>query len=72
MDRIGFWNIRGMNKVKKQKEINYFLQNNDVGLFGLLETKIKNNNLVKATCNFNNWCISTNNGYHKGGKIWIL
>ncbi|KAL9227860.1 hypothetical protein vseg_003502 [Gypsophila vaccaria] len=72
MDRIGFWNIRGMNKVRKQKEINFFMQNNEAGLFGLLETKIKNNNLVPATCSFQDWCVSTNNGYHKEGRIWIL
>ncbi|XP_074298290.1 uncharacterized protein LOC141629139 [Silene latifolia] len=43
------------------------------GLFGLLETKIKNKIFSKAVNSFNNgWCISTNNGYHSGGRIWIL
>ncbi|XP_074306069.1 uncharacterized protein LOC141641297 [Silene latifolia] len=46
---------------------------NGIGLFGLLETKIKNKNYLKAVNSFNNgWCISTNNGYHSGGRIWIL
>ncbi|XP_074297367.1 uncharacterized protein LOC141628079 [Silene latifolia] len=61
-----------MNRVRKQKEINFFLQNKDIGLFGLLETKIKNKALHKALGSFNSWCISTNNGYRSGGRIWIL
>ncbi|XP_074301431.1 uncharacterized protein LOC141632819 [Silene latifolia] len=72
MDSIGFWNVRGMNRVSKQKAINFFLQNKGVGLFGLLETKIKSNAFHKVVNNFNNWSISTNSGYHNGGRIWIL
>ncbi|XP_074305396.1 uncharacterized protein LOC141640524 [Silene latifolia] len=47
MGSIGFWNIRGMNSSKKQYEIKRFLSQNNVGLFGLLETKIKANNWNK-------------------------
>ncbi|XP_074313367.1 uncharacterized protein LOC141648532 [Silene latifolia] len=61
-----------MNRVGKQREINYFLQVNNIGLFGLLETKIKNKAFSKAAGSFNNWCITTNNGYHSGGRIWVL
>ncbi|KAL9226362.1 hypothetical protein vseg_002185 [Gypsophila vaccaria] len=70
MDNIGFWNIRAMNRCNKQNEINFFLQNK--GLFGLIETKIKTNALLRAQNNFRNWCMSTNIGYHKGGRIWIV
>ncbi|XP_074289092.1 uncharacterized protein LOC141614232 [Silene latifolia] len=42
------------------------------GLFGLLETKIKNKAFNKAASSFSNWCITTNNGYHSGGRIWVL
>ncbi|XP_074299066.1 uncharacterized protein LOC141630088 [Silene latifolia] len=72
MDKIGFWNVRGMNRVGKQKAINYFLQNQDIRLFGLLETKIKSRVLKRVVNSFNNWCISTNNGHHNGGRICIL
>ncbi|XP_074278168.1 uncharacterized protein LOC141601764 [Silene latifolia] len=41
MDNIGCWNVRGMNKVAKQLEIKRFLYQNNVGLYGLVETKIK-------------------------------
>ncbi|KAL9241980.1 hypothetical protein vseg_016028 [Gypsophila vaccaria] len=72
MDNIGFWNVRGMNRLNKQNEINFFMHNKDIGLFGLIETKIKNKAFLKAQLSFNNWCISTNTGYHKGGRIWIV
>ncbi|XP_074314159.1 uncharacterized protein LOC141649363 [Silene latifolia] len=42
------------------------------GLFCLLETKIKNKAFNKAASSFSNWCITTNNGYHSGGRIWVL
>ncbi|XP_074265837.1 uncharacterized protein LOC141588288 [Silene latifolia] len=42
------------------------------GLFGLLETKIKNKAFTKAASTFSNWCITTNNGYHSGGRIWVV
>ncbi|XP_074299615.1 uncharacterized protein LOC141630755 [Silene latifolia] len=61
-----------MNRVGKQRDINYFLQNNNIGLLGLLETKIKNKAFNKAASSFSNWCITTNNGYHSGGRIWVL
>ncbi|XP_074298298.1 uncharacterized protein LOC141629149 [Silene latifolia] len=73
MDSLGFWNVRGMNRVGKQKHISHCLHNKDIGLFGLLETKIKNKAFNKAVNSFNNgWSITTNNGYHSGGRIWIL
>ncbi|KAL9227737.1 hypothetical protein vseg_003389 [Gypsophila vaccaria] len=72
MDKIGFWNARGMNRCRKRKEIDFFLKNNNIGLFGLLETKIRNKALHRAAINFNSWSISTNNGYHNGGRIWIV
>ena len=39
-----FWNVRGMNKRYKQKEIKQFLLNNKVSLAGLIETRVKENN----------------------------
>ncbi|KAL9232349.1 hypothetical protein vseg_007472 [Gypsophila vaccaria] len=72
MDNIGFWNVKGMNRLTKQNEINFFLHNKDIGLIGLIETKINNKAFQKAQLSFYNWCISTNSGYHKGGRIWIV
>ncbi|XP_074305395.1 uncharacterized protein LOC141640523 [Silene latifolia] len=70
---IGFWNVRGMNREKKQLDVHNFLQSNNAGLFGLIETKIKpgslNNGMNKV---FKEWSISTNSAYHSGGRIWIV
>ncbi|XP_074298970.1 uncharacterized protein LOC141629962 [Silene latifolia] len=72
MLNLGFWNVRGMNRRNKQLVINKFLFDNNVGIFGLIETKIKPQNVNKAVNVFNNWSISTNTAYHPGGRIWIL
>ncbi|XP_074314348.1 uncharacterized protein LOC141649561 [Silene latifolia] len=45
---------------------------NETGLFGLLETKIKNKAYHKAACSFSDWCITSNSGYHPGGRIWVI
>lgn len=34
MDRIGFWNTRGLNNLDKQKEMYMFMNNSQVGMFG--------------------------------------
>ncbi|XP_074277993.1 uncharacterized protein LOC141601599 [Silene latifolia] len=73
MMNLGFWNVRGMNREKKQLDVHNFLQSNNAGLFGLIETKIKpgrlNNVLNKV---FKEWSISTNSAHHSGGRIWIV
>ncbi|XP_019251274.1 PREDICTED: uncharacterized protein LOC109230204 [Nicotiana attenuata] len=51
MDNIGFWNTRGFNRLAKQEEVNIFLHQCKVSLFGLLETKIKRRNAQKASLN---------------------
>ncbi|XP_074277681.1 uncharacterized protein LOC141601311 [Silene latifolia] len=73
MNNIGFWNVRGLNNVNKQKTVKWFIHNKDIGLFGLVETKINGKNVSN---NFNTmldgWCVTTNSGQHKGGRVWIL
>ncbi|XP_074271386.1 uncharacterized protein LOC141595321 [Silene latifolia] len=49
------------------------MHNNGVGLFGLLETKLKPSSLLnKATTICDGWSNSTNCSWHKGGRIWLL
>lgn len=38
---ISTWNIRGLNKPFKQKELKAFLLNQKIDLLGCLETRIK-------------------------------
>ncbi|XP_074315406.1 uncharacterized protein LOC141651602 [Silene latifolia] len=73
MVNLGFWNIRGLNSLNKQKEIKWFLHNNNLGLFGLVETKVKAvhwNKVRNAICS--DWSICTNNSFANGGRIWLL
>ncbi|XP_074315537.1 uncharacterized protein LOC141651735 [Silene latifolia] len=70
---FGFWNVRGMNKEVKQRVVNTFLHTNNVGLFGLLETKVKFNNVHRIVNNiFSDWSVSTNNSKHPGGRVWVI
>ncbi|XP_070009747.1 uncharacterized protein [Nicotiana sylvestris] len=41
------WNIRGLNKRYKQKEINQYIKDKHIKLAGLVETKVKEGNAVK-------------------------
>ncbi|XP_074289068.1 uncharacterized protein LOC141614210 [Silene latifolia] len=73
MYSLGFWNIRGLNDLNKQKVVKWFMHNNRVGLFRLLETKLKPGNLLKKyTSICDGWSVSTNCSWHKGGRIWVL
>ncbi|XP_074321559.1 uncharacterized protein LOC141658520 [Silene latifolia] len=73
MIKFGYWNVRGLNKEGKQVVVNTFLHNNNVGLFGLLETKIKASKFHSIASNiFSEWSISTNNNLHVGGSVWVL
>ncbi|XP_021734972.1 uncharacterized protein LOC110701666 [Chenopodium quinoa] len=73
MDKLGFWNIRGLNKASKLCDVLWFIRHHGVGLFGLLETKVK---VGKFGDVFNrlgsDWSVCANYPYHKGGRIWVV
>ncbi|XP_060217139.1 uncharacterized protein LOC132644565 [Lycium barbarum] len=73
MDKIGFWNNRGMNRQDKQRKISLFMYNNKVGLFGLLETKIQRSKASIVALNLcKDWSFSTNLAHHPSGRILLL
>lgn len=73
MIKVGFWNIRGLNSLNKQQDIKWFLHNNKIELFGLLETRIRSRNWNKFRNNLgSSWSICSNNSLHKGGRIWCI
>ncbi|XP_074283489.1 uncharacterized protein LOC141608037 [Silene latifolia] len=73
MHIIGFWNVRGLNDLNMQKVVKWFMHNQGVGLFGLLETKLKPSTLLKRdTYICDGWSVTTNCSWHKGGRIWIF
>ncbi|XP_074315486.1 uncharacterized protein LOC141651685 [Silene latifolia] len=73
MHSLGFWNVRGLNDLNKQRVVRSFLHNNGVGLFGLLETKLKPSILLNRNTSIcDGWSVSTNCSWHKGSRIWVL
>ena len=72
MDKVICWNVRGINHKDKQIAVRNLIANQNAGLVGLLETRIKTHNLGKMYVNmFNSWCFSSNNPWHAGGRIAI-
>lgn len=41
MNKIGFWNINGLNRAIKQSEMQLFIHYTKVGLFGVVKTKLR-------------------------------
>ncbi|XP_074292176.1 uncharacterized protein LOC141619040 [Silene latifolia] len=73
MGSIGFWNVRGINSVNKQKKVSYFLHTNNVEVFGLLETRVRVNAINKAHQGIGtNWNLVHNTSVHDGGRIWLI
>jgi len=48
MDKIVSWNVRGMNGPNKQEDLKIFLYQQQVGLIGFLETKVKLQNITQV------------------------
>ena len=71
MTSIASWNVRGLNWPNKQEDVKLFLQQNNVGLIGLLETKVKRQNVGKIAANiFRGWEWA-NNFAISNGRIWV-
>jgi len=73
MDRMGFWNVRGLNDPVKQHEIKNFLFQHRFSLFILIETSVKPSNwqqVFKFSC-LGMECI---NNYQSAvnGRIWCI
>lgn len=51
MLNLATWNIRGLNKVYKHREVKEFLKDNKIALIILVEHRIKLPNLAKITKN---------------------
>ena len=72
MERICSWNIRGLNWPNKQEDVKLFLQEKQIGLGGLLETKVKEDKASKIAINiFQGWNWHHNFTPHIRGRIWI-
>lgn len=64
---------KGLNAPAKQNEIKMCLNNSSADVIGLLETRVKEENMEKIVAsNFSNWIIDHNYGSHRGGRIWVM
>ncbi|XP_074303649.1 uncharacterized protein LOC141638125 [Silene latifolia] len=73
MVSIGFWNVRGINKRNKQGDVRRILHMNNLGFFGLIETRVKSSNMNNVQDGLGSkWKFLMNNDVIEGGRIWIL
>ncbi|KAM3306207.1 hypothetical protein P3S67_013077 [Capsicum chacoense] len=64
------WNIRGGNKRYKQEELYKFLKAHHIRLAGLIETRVKGNNMHRiANCIAPGWEIPHNYSDASNGRI---
>lgn len=68
-----FWNVRGMNKRYNQKGIRQYLQIKHIKLAGLIETRVKENNVKRVLNNIHpGWGIITNHQHAANGRLWVI
>jgi len=72
MGRICSWNVRGLTWPNKQEDTHFFLQLHQVGLIGMLETKVKVHKVDKvANKLFRGWQWVHNFNAINKGRIWV-
>ncbi|XP_019254004.1 PREDICTED: uncharacterized protein LOC109232713 [Nicotiana attenuata] len=67
------WNIRGLNKLSKQKELKLFLERQKVDLMGCVETRVKEgkaNKILQKVARGWKYCCNYNTAVN--GRIWLL
>ncbi|CAK8574902.1 unnamed protein product [Lathyrus sativus] len=67
------WNVRGINKQARHREISSYISTFSVPICALLETKVKQNNADKIRKSFGpNWKFEDNYEHNSNGRICIL
>ncbi|XP_021765414.1 uncharacterized protein LOC110729930 [Chenopodium quinoa] len=73
MNKWGFWNVRGLNKTSRVCDVLCFIKQHNIGLFGLLETRVKARKFAGVFPKFGgDWSVITNYSKHRGGRIWVI
>ncbi|KAK4382385.1 hypothetical protein Sango_2876300 [Sesamum angolense] len=71
--KIGFWNVRGLNRPLKQNGVAHLIKNNQLCLLGILETKLAATAIPKIIHRlFPGWCQANNFDAIAIGRILII
>ncbi|GAV74020.1 Exo_endo_phos domain-containing protein [Cephalotus follicularis] len=66
------WNVRGLNDPSKHSEVRHFISSNSISLFGLLESRVKVNNLDNVVRNIcNKWLYTSNHNVSLSGRVVV-
>ncbi|KAK6784904.1 hypothetical protein RDI58_018359 [Solanum bulbocastanum] len=67
------WNIKGVNKIYKQKELQVFLNESKTSIIASLENKVKERNAQKIIDKVTSqWQWHANHNHSDKGRIWVL
>lgn len=67
------WNIRGLNRLPKQKEVQEVVRENKLSICAILESHVNIAKLQKVcACVFNTWDWKSNNQFFQRGTRIIL
>ncbi|XP_074315556.1 uncharacterized protein LOC141651756 [Silene latifolia] len=65
--------VSARDRGKSKLDVRRFLNNNNVGLYGLVETKVKLQDFAKVLNNLGtHWQGVNNNVFHHGGRVWLI
>ena len=71
MSQVASWNMRGLNWPNKQEDVKLFLHQNNIGLVGLIETKIRRQNVDTIASTLLHGWQWANNCDISNGRIWV-
>lgn len=73
MNKMGIWNVRGINNPAKHSTIREMVVKHHLSILVMLETKIKEDNamLAMSSCGLNMKLIN-NYEYAANGRIWLM
>lgn len=69
---IGAWNIRGLNTTLKLEDVDSYTKRNKVDIMGILETRIRVNNIGVLSSLEKHWCIDSNVGLAKNIRVVVM
>jgi len=66
------WNVRGLNKIIRRKDVKKHIQNLHPSVVGLIETKVKPSKSHRISkCIPPTWSFCNNYSYSNRGRIWV-